>query len=107
VISLRKDVSSLQVKTDAPKTTGTDWFSVVVIPEGAASRPLSQRISAGQQAYFNLPPGRYSVFAFPDGVSVEYGSSDVMKKFIPQATTVTLKPQQTANITVAVARETK
>jgi hypothetical protein len=107
-ITLRDDISILRVKVEPPPAKQTFQSTVVVVPEQDPSHAIARTFSGttepnqfgGPQAYFSLPPGRYSVFALEDAAGLEYGNTEIMKKFSQNATTVTLQPKQNSNITV-------
>lgn len=109
-ITLRNDISTLQVKVDPPPDKRTFQATVILAPEQDPSHAIARTFTidsgpyGGSQAYFSVPPGRYSVIAFEDAAGLEYGSAESMKKFSSGATTVTVQPRQHANITVALTR---
>jgi hypothetical protein len=109
-MTLRNDISTLQVKVEPPPDHHNFNATVILTPEQDPSHAVARTFNVssgpmgGAQAYFSVPPGRYSLIAFEDGAQVEYGDAALMKKFSANVSSVTVQPRQHANVTVPLTR---
>jgi hypothetical protein len=107
-ITLRNDVASLRVRVDSSEKENNSFIRVVVLPEQSPGRPIVQSLgSLTQQAYFSLPPGRYSILAFQDPPELDFQNVDLMRGFMTKATSVDLQPQKQSEISVSLIRRSK
>jgi hypothetical protein len=76
---------------------GQPGVMIVLAPQNpAANQPLFRRDQSDSDGSFSLPnvaPGKYTVVAIEDGWEVDWGRPEVIGRYLPRGTSVTVTSQ--------------